>query len=93
MPADRPTPADLYVLGGAQTDFARSWGAEDLGLIDMLREVLPPAFADAQVDPSEVEVVHVGNLAGELFAGQAQLGGLVAAAEPALRRLADLGGD
>ena len=84
MPADRPTPADLYVLGGAQTDFARSWGAEDLGLIDMLREVLPPTFADAQVDPIEVEVVHVGNLAGELFAGQAQLGGLVAAAEPAL---------
>ncbi|MGJ9422603.1 acetyl-CoA acetyltransferase [Aeromicrobium sp. CF3.5] len=75
---------DLYVLGGAQTDFARNWASEGLGLIDMFREVLPPTFADAQVDPSEIEVVHVGNLAGELFAGQAQLGGMVAAAEPAL---------
>ncbi|MCD9199862.1 acetyl-CoA acetyltransferase [Aeromicrobium wangtongii] len=75
---------DLYVLGGAQTDFARNWAAEGLGLIDMLREVLPATFADAQVDPTEVEVVHVGNLAGELFSGQAQLGGLVVAAEPAL---------
>ena len=75
---------DLYVLGGAQTDFARNWGAEGLGLVDMLREVLPPTFADAQVEASEIEVIHVGNLAGELFAGQAQLGGLVIAAEPAL---------
>jgi len=75
---------DMYVLGGAQTDFARNWGTENLGLIDMLHEVLPPTFADAQVDPAEVGVVHVGNLAGELFAGQAQLGGLVAAAEPGL---------
>lgn len=75
---------DLYVLGGAQTDFARNWAAEGLGLIDMLREVLPATFADAQLDASEVDVVHVGNLAGELFSGQAQLGGLVVAAEPAL---------
>lgn len=75
---------DLYILGGAQTDFARNWAKEGLGLIDMLTEVLPATFADAQVDPHEVQVVHVGNLAGELFSGQAQLGGLVAAAEPAL---------
>ena len=77
-------PEDLYVLGGAQTDFARNWGAEGLGLIDMLHEVLPATFADAQVDSTEVGVVHVGNLAGELFAGQAQLGGLVAAADAGL---------
>lgn len=75
---------ELYVLGGAHTDFARNWASEGLGLFDMLTEVLPATFADAQVEPSEIEVVHVGNLAGELFAGQAQLGGLVAAAEPGL---------
>ncbi|KAA1380094.1 acetyl-CoA acetyltransferase [Aeromicrobium fastidiosum] len=75
---------DLYVLGGAQTDFARNWAKEGLGLLDMLTEVLPATFADAQVPSSEVQVVHVGNLAGELFAGQAQLGGLVAAADPGL---------
>ncbi len=84
MSHERSTASDLYVLGGAQTDFARNWASEGLGLIDMLTEVLPAAFDDAQVRPSEVEVVHVGNLAGELFAGQAQLGGLVAAAEPDL---------
>src|SRR6478735_393948 len=75
---------DIYVLGGAQTDFARNWTAEGLGLVDMLAEVLPAAFQDARLDPSEVGSVHVGNLAGELFAGQAQLGGMVAAVEPAL---------
>lgn len=74
----------VYVLGGMQTDFARNWAKEGLGLFDMLAESVPATLADAQVDAAEVGVIHVGNLAGELFAGQAQLGGMVVAAEPAL---------
>lgn len=73
-----------YVLGGSQTDFARDWTKEGLGLVDMLHEVVPAAFADGDVDPSDVGSVHVGNLAAELFVGQAQLGGMVAAVEPRL---------
>ncbi|EFQ84837.1 thiolase, C-terminal domain protein [Aeromicrobium marinum DSM 15272] len=78
---------DLYVLGGAQTDFARNWAAEGVGLFEVLTEVLPATFTDARVVPGDVEVIHVGNLAAEMFAGQAQLGGLVVAAEPQLAGL------
>jgi acetyl-CoA C-acetyltransferase len=65
------------VLGTAQTDFARNWAKEGRGLADLLAEAVPAALADAGVEPGDVEVVHLGNLAGELFAGQAQLGGLL----------------
>jgi len=74
----------VYVLGGAQTDFARNWSKEGLGLVDMFAETVPAALADARVDDREVGVIHVSNLAGELFAGQAQLGGMVVAAVPGL---------
>ncbi|MDN5766174.1 MAG: acetyl-CoA acetyltransferase [Humibacillus sp.] len=75
---------ESYVLGGSQTDFARNWTKEGLGLFDMLAEVIPAGLADAGVDATEVQVVHVGNLAAERFSDQAQLGGLVVAAEPGL---------
>lgn len=74
----------VYILGGARTDFARKWSAEGLGLFDMFTEVIPATLAGARVTASDVDVIHVGNLAGELFSGQAQLGGMVVAAEPAL---------
>ncbi|GAA4956116.1 acetyl-CoA acetyltransferase [Yinghuangia aomiensis] len=76
-----------YILGGAQTDFARNWAKEGLGLVDLIREAAEGALADADVDPADVDVVHVGNHAGELFAGQSQLGGLTASAVPALAGL------
>ncbi|NEW34062.1 thiolase domain-containing protein [Nocardia cyriacigeorgica] len=74
----------VYVLGGAQTDFARNWSKEGLGLVDMFAEIVPAALSDACVAEREVGVIHVSNLAGELFAGQAQLGGMVVAAVPGL---------
>ena len=37
------------------------------------------ALEETQVPPQDVDVAHVGNLAAELFCGQAQLGGMVAA--------------
>ncbi|WP_024794378.1 acetyl-CoA acetyltransferase [Tomitella biformata] len=74
----------VYVLGGMQTDFARNWAKDGHGLFDMLAESVPATLADARVEAAEIGVIHVGNLAGELFAGQAQLGGMVIAAEPGL---------
>ncbi|WP_010541269.1 acetyl-CoA acetyltransferase [Dietzia alimentaria] len=74
----------VYVLGGARTDFARKWADSGAGLYEMLAEVIPATLAGARVEAADVDVVHVGNLAGEMFAGQAQLGGMVVAAEPAL---------
>ncbi len=72
----------VFVLGGAQTDFARDFAEE--GLFGMFAEVVPAALADARVEVADVEVAHVGNLAAELFTGQAQLGGLLVAAVPEL---------
>ncbi|WP_327092296.1 acetyl-CoA acetyltransferase [Nonomuraea sp. NBC_01738] len=69
----------IRVLGGYQTDFART-GA---GLFEMLSEASLGALEDAGVPAADVQVAHIGNLAGELFAGQAHLGGMVAAIDPA----------
>ena len=74
----------MYVLGGAQTDFARNFTKEGRGLLELFAEVVPAALADAGVRAEDVEVAHVGNLAAELFTGQAQLGGLLVAAVPEL---------
>lgn len=76
-----PTP---FVLGGHQTDFARNAAREGLGLTDLLREAAGVALADADLDPSEVGVAHVGNFAAELYSGQGHLGGLLVDAVPGL---------
>lgn len=78
-------PEPVHVLGGWQTDFARKAG--DGGLYGLLAEAVPAALADAGVDPSEIEVAHVGNLAGELFCGQAPLGAMLATVDPAFHGL------
>lgn len=69
----------IRVLGGYQTDFARRAD----GLYELLEEACRGALEAAAVPAEDVQVAHVGNLAGELFAGQAQLGGMVAALDPA----------
>ena len=32
--------SDVYVLGGYQTDFARNWSREGLGIADMMAEAV-----------------------------------------------------
>ena len=74
----------VYVLGGYQTDFAANWAREGLGLADGIRAALDGGLEATGLEAGDVEVVHVGNFAAELFCGQGHLGGLVAAAHPAL---------
>lgn len=74
----------VYILGGAQSDFARNWHRESLGLYDMFREVLLEGLEHTALDPAELEVGHVGNFVGELFTGQGQLGGFFGHVDPAL---------
>lgn len=66
---------DVYILGGAQTDFARNWAREGLGIDDLFAEALHGAIRDAGIDPGVIEVGHVGNFVGDLFTGQGLLGG------------------
>jgi len=77
----------IYILGGAQTDFARNWHREGLGIYDMFKQTLDDAFESTGIEPEQIEVGHVGNFVGELFTGQGQLGGFFAEAYPELNSI------
>jgi len=77
-------PEPVYILGGAQTDFARNWHREGLGIDDMMREALFDGLAATGLEPRDIETAHVGNFTAELFCGQGQLGGIVASMHPDL---------
>jgi len=64
-----------YILGGAQTDFARNWSREDRTMFDLFSDAVLSGLSDAKVDANDIEVGHVGNFVGELFTGQGMLGG------------------
>ncbi len=74
----------LFVLGGAQTDFARNFAREGLDVSDLVADVVRDTLLDAEVEAGEVETIHVGNAFGMLFNGQGHLGGMPATVEPAL---------
>ncbi|MEO0574425.1 MAG: acetyl-CoA acetyltransferase [Pseudomonadota bacterium] len=65
----------VYILGGAQTDFARNWTRSEQTLFDLFAAALHAAMADCHIDACDVEVGHVGNFVAELFTGQGMLGG------------------
>lgn len=72
----------VFVLGGAQTDFAVNWSRGGHGAFEMMNAAIDDALESAQVEAGQVGVAHVGNFAGELFAGQGHLGGFVASGRP-----------
>ncbi|QHL91224.1 thiolase domain-containing protein [Sphingomonas changnyeongensis] len=75
---------EVFILGGAQTDFARNVTREGGGLFELIRDASEAAFAATGIAPEQVETVHIGNFVGELFAGQGQLGGFMGHVHPAL---------
>ena len=79
--------ADIYILGGSQTDFARNWARQGLGLYDMFAETLREAVTNAGIEPGMIEVGHVGNFVAELFAGQGLIGGFFGHVFPELATL------
>lgn len=72
----------LFILGGAQTDFAVNVARQGGGVLELVREAMAGALEDSRVDAAQLETMHVGNFTGELFTGQGHLGGLLAMAEP-----------
>jgi len=78
----------IFVLGGAQTDFARNWSREGATPFELLGAAIDGTLDDAAVPVDDVEVAHVGNFVAELFCGQGHLGGLVASARPELDGIA-----
>lgn len=74
----------IFILGGYQTDFARSFSREGLNISDMMREAIQGALADAGVDAAEIETIHVGNAFSELQTQQGHLGAMAAQVVPEL---------
>jgi len=76
--------ADVFVLGGHQTDFARNYAKEGGEISDLVADVVAGSLLDADLDAAAVETIHVGNAFGQLFNGQGHLGAMPATVEPAL---------
>jgi acetyl-CoA C-acetyltransferase len=77
-------PDPVYILGGAQTDFARSWHREGLGIDAMMGEVLAEGLAATELEARDIRAAHVGNFVAELVCQQGQLGGIFASLDPEL---------
>ena len=67
-----------WILGGYQSDFARNLAREGRDFADLTDEVVVGTLEAAELGAQDVEVVHVGNAFGELFARQGQLGAMPA---------------
>ncbi|MEO8877825.1 MAG: beta-ketoacyl synthase N-terminal-like domain-containing protein, partial [Polyangiaceae bacterium] len=78
--------ANVFILGGAQTDFARNVALEQAGILELTREAIEKTLEACALDAKAIESIHVGNAFGELFTGQAHLGAMPATA------IADLAG-
>ncbi len=75
-------PAPVYVLGGAQTDFARNWSKEGKHFVAMMREATLGALEATGIEAKEVETAHVGNFAAELYAKQGHIGAFFVEIDP-----------
>ena len=69
---------NVWILGGYQSDFARNLTREGHDFADLTAEVVDSTLAAAQLDASDIEVVHLGNAFGEMFARQGHLGAMPA---------------
>lgn len=76
------TPEPVYILGGAQSDFARNWTRDNKGLFELISETTQAGLEAADVAARDVDVIHIGNFAGELFCGQGLIGGMMAHVDP-----------
>ena len=71
-----------YILGGWQSDFADNWTRKGWDTAAAFAETIGQGLAAVDLEPGDIETGHVGNFAGELFAGQGLLGGFFALAHP-----------
>ncbi|MSQ56583.1 MAG: thiolase domain-containing protein [Limnohabitans sp.] len=74
----------VYVLGGYQTDFAKAWSRQGQDISHMVYEASWSAMHNSQIDPDQIQSIHVGNAFAELQRQQAHLGAMVAQVIPEL---------
>jgi len=81
----------VYILGGAQTDFARNWSKEGKTPLALLREVMDDCLKAVRLSYSDLEELKnenrlacfVGNFAGEEYTHQNHTGALLTEVHPA----------
>lgn len=76
--------ANVWILGGYQSDYARNMSREGRDLADLTAEVVRETLDAARAAATDIGVVHVANAFGEMFAAQGHLGAMPATVEPAL---------
>jgi acetyl-CoA C-acetyltransferase len=77
----------VYILGGAQSDFARNWNKEGKHFVEVMRETATTAMTSSGLEPRDIETAHVGNFAAELYGKQGQLGAFFLELDPAFAGL------
>ena len=75
-------PEPVYIIGGAQSDFARNWTKEGKHFVAPMREVVIEALEKTDISPREIETAHVGNFAAELYAKQGHIGAFFVEIDP-----------
>jgi len=73
----------VFVLGGAQSDFARNWNREGKHFVDVMRDTVAEGLQSTAIEAREIETAHIGNFAAELYAHQGQLGAFFLEADSA----------
>ena len=69
---------NVWILGGYQSDFARNFTREGGDFADLTREIVDQTLAESMIDAADIEVIHVANAFGEMFAQQGHLGAMPA---------------
>src|SRR3954466_7698954 len=70
--------SNVWILGGYQSDFARNLTREKRDFADLTANVVTATLEAAKIDVTDIDVVHVGNAFGEMFAAQGHLGAMPA---------------
>jgi acetyl-CoA C-acetyltransferase len=70
--------SNVWILGGYQSDFARNITREGHDYADLTAEIVDSTLAAAKLDAADIDVIHVANAFGEMFARQGHLGAMPA---------------
>ena len=82
---------NVYIMGGAQTDFERNWTKEGKNMIALLKEAIEDGFKDADFTIEEMVELNkenrvaafVGNFIAEQYIDQGHLGAFLTEVNPA----------
>lgn len=73
---------DVYILGGAQTDFERNWTKEGKSFVALIKEVIEDSMKNTSITPKQIIelnrnnkiAIFVGNFCAEYYVNQGHLG-------------------